>query len=134
MPQSLRDARDVELDRLSNAAVELVQAAEAMRSWRTTSSGQELDRLESLQQLLVRVDKVDAGAADARRAVTQSPSQPAARQAVAHYENALQAALQEIGELERVLDAERTRLSPRVDSAVRESEARTAYARSLARN
>jgi hypothetical protein len=133
MPQTLHEDDGSESSDLSTAARELLRTADELRSWRAGSCNPELGRLESLQGLLTRIDCVDMDAAKTRRAIGQMGTQPLAQKAVAEYEQALHETLQEIGELERLLEVERTRLSPRVDSAARESEARTAYARSLTR-
>jgi hypothetical protein len=133
MPQPPRDEADSGLIELSTAARELLQTAGQLRSWRSESSSSEIGRLEALQGLLTRIDAVDMDASRTRRAVEEMGTLASNQRAIDDYERALQQTLGEIGELEQLLEAERTRLSPRVDSATRESEARSAYARSLSR-
>jgi hypothetical protein len=120
-------------DSLSVAARELSAVAQALSAWRSQAGLSDLQRLEQLQQMLTQMHAIDERAMIARQAIRESSTRmnEPSQNSLQNYEAALRSTLQEIGSLERILDAERKRLSPRLDAGMREREVRSAYARTL---
>jgi hypothetical protein len=123
-----RHAADLPHERgrpLAHAAAEIRRLTAELAEWRRSPEEATCGRLERLQNTLQAVHAVDG---QAGRSLTQG-----SHEEIDDYHGALRTAIQEIEALGRMLDLERDRLSPKLDSGVREREVRNAYARALSK-
>jgi hypothetical protein len=108
------------------AVHELRQVTGALREWQTADSG---NPLEELQRSLDRIIEVDERIVEARK---QRNIQLTDWKSIDdEYARGLREAIETVRSLAGQLDAERSRLAPRLDAGVKQREVRSAYARAL---
>jgi hypothetical protein len=108
------------------AVHELQQVTGALREWQ---SGGSANPLEDLQRSLDRIIEVDERIVEARK---QRDIRLTDWKSIDdEYAQGLREAIETVQTLANQLDAERTRLAPRLDANVKQREVRSAYARAL---
>lgn len=108
------------------AVHELRQVTGALREWQTAGAA---NPLEELQRSLDRIIEVDERIVEARK--LRDIRLTDWKSIDDEYARGLREAIETVQSLADQLDAERTRLEPRLDAGVKQREVRSAYARAL---
>jgi len=111
------------------AVHELKQVTGALREWQTGGAADSTSALVDLQRSLDRIIEVDERIVEARK---QRDIRLTDWKSIDdEYARGLREAIETVQSLANQLDAERTRLEPRLDAGVKQREVRSAYARAL---
>jgi hypothetical protein len=125
LPQKNERLTGAEAD-FAIAVHELRQVTGALREWQ---SGDSANPLEDLQRSLDRIIEVDERIVEARK---QRDIRLTDWKSIDdEYARGLREAIETVQSLATQLEAERTRLAPRLDAGVKQREVRSAYARAL---
>jgi hypothetical protein len=125
LPQKNERLTGAEAD-FAIAVHELRQVTGALREWQ---SGDSANPLEDLQRSLDRIIQVDERIVEARK---QRDIRLTDWKSIDdEYARGLREAIETVQSLATQLEAERTRLAPRLDAGVKQREVRSAYARAL---
>ena len=127
LPQNNERLKGPEVD-FAIAVHELKQVTGALREWQT-GAADSANALVDLQRSLDRIIEVDERIVEARK--LRDIRLTDWKSIDDEYAQGLREAIETVQSLANQLDAERTRLAPRLDAGVKQREVRSAYARAL---
>ncbi|HVJ86113.1 MAG TPA: hypothetical protein VM452_10745 [Caulifigura sp.] len=125
LPQNRERLTGAEAD-FAIAVHELRQVTGALRNWRQEADG---NPLNELQRSLDRIIEVDGRISEVRK--LRDIRFTDWKSIDDEYAQGLREAIETVQTLSTQLDAERSRLAPRLDAGVKQREVRSAYARAL---
>lgn len=127
-PQNRERLTGAEAD-FAIAVHELRQVTGTLRNWQTGAASGAENPLDDLQQSLDRIMEVDERIVEARK--LRDIRLTDWKSIDDEYAQGLREAIEIVQSLAGQLEAQRTRLAPRLDANVKQREVRSAYARAL---